>query len=177
MPPGPEIPAPAATIVGPGTRPDRIASRRAVTLCIRSEIANGREPGLQRAAHVVHANQQIVLDVAVDHLQPRPHLVVVAEDVHVRVDEAGRHELLLQVDQPRAGAAMRPRGWVDLVVPDDDGGRAARRLAGTIQQRSGADEIRRSGLRLSAQRGGVRLLADPPQRQRDGDARDYFAHQ
>ena len=136
------MPRPAATIVGPAIAPERIASRSAVTLrTSEPEIAHGRETRFQRAACVADADEQVVFDVAIVLLQPRAHLVVVVEDVDVHVDQARQHELLAQVDEPRA-AFRRDQAVADgfdAALAHDDRRGAARRLTGTIEQRAGVD--------------------------------------
>ena len=99
-------------------------------------------PASSVQARVVDANQQGVLDVAVEDLDPGPHLVVVLEDVHVGVDEPGQDELGLGIDQPRAvgrGDIAVTDGF-DAPAADDDGRRPTRRLAGPIEQRPCVDE-------------------------------------
>ena len=150
-PPVPEMPVPAATIVGPGdeTGGDRVA-QRGDAVDVGAEVAHGGEAGLERAARVVDADQQVVLDVAVVRLEPRAHLVVVAEDVDVRVDQPRQHELALEIDQPRAGRRrdVAVANRVDARSADDDRRRAARRLARTIEQRAGVDDDDGFGWRL-----------------------------
>ena len=150
-PPVPDIPLPAATIVGPGDE----SGSDGVAKCgdavdVGAQVAHGREAGFERTAHVVHADQQVVLDVAVVRLEARAHLVVVVEDVHVRVHQTGQHELLLEIDQPGAGrrrdVAVTHR--LDAAAAHDDGGGAARRLARTIEQRAGVDDDDGIGWRL-----------------------------
>ncbi len=151
-PPVPEIPKPAATIVGPAIRPDamRIPQRRHA-VDVGAEVAHRREPGLERPARVVDADQQVVLDVAVEGLEPRPHLVVVREDVDVGVDEARQDELALEVDQPGAVGRrdMAVTDRFDAPAADDDRGRPARRLTRTIEQRTSVDDERRARSRAA----------------------------
>ena len=133
---------PAATIVGPATSAgeNRVAQRRDAA-DFGTEVAHCREACFQRAARVADADEQIVLDVAIVLLQPRPHLVVVVEDVDVHVDQARQHELLAQIDEPCA-AFRRDQAVADgfdATVAHDDRRRAARRLAGTIEQSAGVD--------------------------------------
>ena len=127
-PPVIEIPEPAATIVGPAIRPDAMASRSAVTLWTSEpKVAHGREAGLERPARVVDADQQVVLDVAVVGFEPRAHLVVVVEDVHVRVDEPRQDELLARSISraPARGGDVAVANRLDPAAADDDRGSPA----------------------------------------------------
>jgi hypothetical protein len=84
---------------------DRVA-QRGDAMDVGAQIAHRREAGFERTAGVVDANQQVVFDVTVERLEARTHLVVVVEDVHVRVDEPGQHELLLRsIRRAPAGGA------------------------------------------------------------------------
>ena len=119
---------------------DPVAQRRDAAN-VGAEVAHRREAGFQRAPCVVDADQQVVFDVAIVLLQPRAHLVVVVEDVDVHVDQARQHELLAQIDQPRA-AFRRDQAVADrfdTAVAHDDRRCAARRLAGPIEQSAGMD--------------------------------------
>ena len=125
-------------------------AQRGDAVGIGAQVAHGGEAGFERTAHVVHADQQVVLDVAVVRLEARAHLVVVVEDVHVRIDEAGQHELLPEIDQPGAGRRrdVAVTNRFDAAAAHDDGGRTARRLARTIEQRAGVDDDDGFGWRL-----------------------------
>ena len=128
-------------------RPGNQAGRDAIpqrrhAVDVGAEVAHGREAGLDRPARVVDANQQVVLDVAVEDLEPGPHLVVVVEHVHVRIDQAGQDELALEVDQPGAVGRgdMTVTNGFDAPAADDDRRRPAGRLAGTIEERARVDD-------------------------------------
>src|SRR4030095_11347568 len=105
---------------------------------IRAEVTYGREAGFERASCVADANQQAVLDVAANRLEARAHLLVIAEDVHVRVDESRQVELALEIDQPRAGRGrhVTVANRLDASAPHDDRGRATGSLARPIEQRT-----------------------------------------
>ncbi len=119
---------------GNRARENRVAQRRDAAN-FGTEVAHGREACFQRAAGIADADEQVVLDVAIVLLQPRTHLVVVIEDVHVHVDQARQHELLAQVDESRAGFRCHQAvaNRFDPTVAHDDRRRTARRLAGTIE--------------------------------------------
>ena len=131
---------------------------------VGAEVAHRREPRLERPARVVDADQQVVLDVAIEGLEPGAHLVVVVEDVHVGIDEARQDELALEVDQPgavgRGDMAVTDR--FDASAADDDRRRPTRRLAWTIEERACVDDDRGLRRRLREQR-------------RDGQRRDQQA--
>ena len=131
---------------------------------VGAEVAHRREPGLERPARVVDADQQVVLDVAVEGFEPRPHLVVVREDVNVGIDEARQDELALEVDQPGTVGRgdMAVTDSFNAPAADDDRGRPTRSLTRTIEERTSVDD--EHGIRR-----GLR------KQRRDGQGRDQEA--
>jgi hypothetical protein len=107
-PPVPEMAWPCRDNRRPGNEAgrDRVA-QRGDAMDVGAQIAHRREAGFERTAGVVDANQQVVFDVTVERLEARTHLVVVVEDVHVRVDQPGQYELALEIDEARAGRRAR----------------------------------------------------------------------